>query len=370
MKLVVPIQRHGSVPAYLQIKEQLKVNIRAANLAPHSMLPNLKTLAEEAKVSIRTVDLAIGELVSEGICYRRPKKGTFIAEAEAGFPLAGAAAAAQRRIGLLPVPPSEIFRLQCDLALANLYTGFYRAATSVAGDLIMAGDDVEAALEFYGGQRNMALKGVVLMNFTGIDEAVKLALKHPELKFVYANYFFEFFENTPDNVYGVFNDDFSGAYRIVEYFLARGYSRPALCSMEIADLNYHARLRGFRQAAADAGMTAELPFFSGASGDAEINIASGMAAADAFFAMANPPDIVFCTNDHLACGLMKYMHRNPGREMTVVGYDGQLPFGYENYRFSTVQIDFAGIGARAVETIFSDRYAPKQIRIQPDLKIV
>ncbi len=63
-------------PLYIQIKKQMEEKTRS--LQPHDQISSEIKLAEEFGVSRGTVKKAIEELISEGLLYRIPKKGTFI----------------------------------------------------------------------------------------------------------------------------------------------------------------------------------------------------------------------------------------------------------------------------------------------------
>lgn len=63
-------------PLYIQIKKQLEE--KAKTLKPHTQISSEIKLAEQFRVSRGTAKKAIEELISEGILYRIPKKGTFL----------------------------------------------------------------------------------------------------------------------------------------------------------------------------------------------------------------------------------------------------------------------------------------------------
>ena len=72
------IDKNKPEPVYQQINEQLLKLIRQDNLPPGTLMPSVKLVAAASGVSLRTADQAMQALVDEGICFRRPKKGTFV----------------------------------------------------------------------------------------------------------------------------------------------------------------------------------------------------------------------------------------------------------------------------------------------------
>ena len=74
------LRRDGPVPLYWQLKQLLKERLAEDGAYPaDTRVPGEEELAATYRVSRMTARQALTELVNEGVLYRRPGKGTFVA---------------------------------------------------------------------------------------------------------------------------------------------------------------------------------------------------------------------------------------------------------------------------------------------------
>ena len=81
----MPPHSGTSTPAYVAIASTLRDRIAVDSLAPHTLLPSERELCEEFGVSRMTARHALTLLENEGAVYRRPPRGTFVAEPRVTF---------------------------------------------------------------------------------------------------------------------------------------------------------------------------------------------------------------------------------------------------------------------------------------------
>lgn len=74
------LDRSSPIPLYLQLEEILKNKIENKELLPHQAIPSENELGKQFNLSRMTVRNVITRLVGEGLLYRVPGKGTFVAE--------------------------------------------------------------------------------------------------------------------------------------------------------------------------------------------------------------------------------------------------------------------------------------------------
>lgn len=76
MNLSLSLQ--SEIPAYEQIKMQIKAQILSGNLPPDAPLVSMRQLARDLRVSVITTTRAYGDLEAEGLIYTLQGRGSFV----------------------------------------------------------------------------------------------------------------------------------------------------------------------------------------------------------------------------------------------------------------------------------------------------
>ncbi len=352
----------SSAPIYQQLQAQLRDFIISGGLTPGARLPDVKTLATSAGVGINTAYRALDGLVKEGICCRRPKKGTFIAES------------------FCPVPALEerqivgLFHFNIDdsggefgLFRKLVFDGVSKEANKRGVDLFFLSGDAESRLKQYTSMPGCSPRGMLVFS-ENYQEVLKLAEIFPHMRFVIVNYYHENFEDTPDNIYGVFNDDFGGSYAAADRFIAEGGTHLGFINMTLADDNYLMRERGAASAAADSGIT--FSSYQIPNEGRHDQVESGYNAAKELFKTSPEIDVVMAANDKIASGICQYLvEQQQADKVRVCGYDRthqHLPY---NKMFSSIAIDFPRMGEKAIDLIIGSKPRTKMLQLFPQLVI-
>jgi GntR family transcriptional regulator len=77
--VVAVVQRTSPIPLYIQIEEELRNGIRNGELESLDQVPSESELSERFSVSRMTARKALDRLVGDGLLFRQPGKGTFVA---------------------------------------------------------------------------------------------------------------------------------------------------------------------------------------------------------------------------------------------------------------------------------------------------
>ncbi len=74
----INLSLQSEVPAYEQIKMQIKAQILAGDLPPNAPLVSMRQLARDLRVSVITTTRAYGDLEAEGLIYTLQGRGSFV----------------------------------------------------------------------------------------------------------------------------------------------------------------------------------------------------------------------------------------------------------------------------------------------------
>ncbi|HKG91792.1 MAG TPA: LacI family DNA-binding transcriptional regulator [Gemmatimonadaceae bacterium] len=145
-------------------------------------------------------------------------------------------------------------------------------------------------------------------------------------------------------------DNYGGARGAVRHLIALGHSRVAIIKGSERNHDARERLRGYRDALAGAGL--EAPPRWEIAGD--FTEGAGHEAARRVVRMRPRPTALFAANDTMAIGALSALRESGARvpeDVAVVGFDDIPLARYMSPPLTSVHVDIARLGGRAVERL-------------------
>jgi LacI family transcriptional regulator len=280
---------------YIELAEQIKEFILSRNLTEGERLPSEKNLAEIFIANHVTIRKALAVLEAEGVIHKIPSRGNFV----------GKGRLKKNRSGLIGVliPEKDPFFFDMLTALESRLNMFGYAPVLQISQRSPA-REIEAMKKFAA----LGVEGIIA---TPNKECRELYLD-PDIPLI-------FFDNMIDGagVPYVLNDDFQAAISAVEHLISLGHSRIAYIG-GFGDHSSTQRHNGYRAALKKHAVAIRPEFIC----PREYSREWGYSAARELFEHDTVPTAVFCGNDSIAAGLLRYLMTHgiqcPGR-VSVIG---------------------------------------------------
>ena len=203
-----------------------------------------------------------------------------------------------------------------------------------------APSEISAALTTMLGR----VDGVVIMSPV-IDGRTLAAELPPSLPLVLLNC-----AGGQDDVDALDIDNHGGAFTMTRHLLALGRERIAFVGGPRGNADADARRRGYRDALREAGIEPNEAWEI----DGDFGEGAGIAAVEQLLALTPRPDALFAANDVMAIAAMSTLREAGVRvpeDVAVTGFDDIPIARYFHPTLTTVRVDIAGLGARAVRTL-------------------
>lgn len=255
-------------PLYMQVHNFIENRIRQGELQPHDRIPTEKELMDQFQVSRITVVNALAALVKEGIIYRVPGRGSFVAEQQPKAEVSTSnAQTEQTAIGSEVQSPiiglqtkGQVISRTVGLIMPSLNDYFeIRIINAIKSTLKERG--ITLLLAFSGGSKEqeeahicefiaIGVEGLLLFP---VDEDVYneeiLSLKMKQFPFVLIDRYLP----GVDTHY-VCSDNRLGAKMAVEHLMSLGHRKIAICTDAYRDtMSVQDRIHGYMDAYQQSG---------------------------------------------------------------------------------------------------------------------
>ena len=158
-------------------------------------------------------------------------------------------------------------------------------------------------------------------------------------------------------------DEYGGGYLATKTLIENGHERIAFINLHQESLAAKGRLRGYRAALQDHGLSNGDRYLRQGTDWAD----SGYQRAYDLMSLATPPTAIFCGTDRIAMGVydaLKEMNRRIPDDISVIGFDNQeIIAAYLRPPLSTMEVPFYKMGRFAIEHLLSgsDEKVQKQM---------
>lgn len=333
-------------PLYAQLAERLKRHIQRGELQPGDRLWSESELCDRFGVSRGTVREALDVLASEGLLQRIAGKGTFIA--------APARARQSKLLGM--IVPYLRDSLTTDM-LRGAESVLHRAGYSLIFCHSDGALDVERAQ--FERLKSEGVAGIILFPLAEEGEA-GLVRQYFDPAFPLVTIDRRLPGMQTDVVLA---DNQRGAYLVVRHMLAAGHTRIACITAPDRPTSVQDRIAGYERALREAGIlplaTVSLALRPGQpSGSSAVPdySAEELAPVQQLLNMRDAPTALFCINDFIAFGVMRYLIARKARvpqDVAIAGFDDLSIAAYMPTPLTTVAQPKQAIGMQAAELLLS-----------------
>lgn len=286
------------LPKYILVQKKIKQAIKNKKIV--NKLPGERTLAKEFGYSYMTIRKAVDNLVNEGVLYKLPTKGTYVADRKTGrkkTKIIGYFLDSSIVAGLTSPYYSLIFNSLEKKASKHGYSLIYFSDIGGANSL----------------QHMNNIDGVIISCFPRIENIVHDVNQHLPVV-VMDN------SSSDKTIPSVIIDNFNGVSKSVDYLCSLGHKRIGfMTGLEDSDVGKN-RYAGYMSGLSNHGLTMnEKLVFRG-----DYSFESGAKGADYFLSLKKPPSAIMCANDAMAIATIRQALQrgfNVPDDISVMGFD-------------------------------------------------
>lgn len=348
------------IPVYIRIKNDILSDIKSGKYSEESPLPAVNIIAQKAGVSVRTAYLAVQELIKDGVCFKRPKKGTYV-----GNPA-----------NLVKHPVCVVWtEYNAESPFENplsciFYCGLLQGSASCNITPVLFSENPEDVIKRYEHSKEFNFMGVIVLDMKKFAAAVELAKKFPDKKFFFLNYMVKNINHLPPNMTAIVNDNYTGAYKMAEHIIASKCKDVLVLSTKLFDddRTYRERVEGALAAFKDYSF--DVP------AENVIELEAVEQGKNAFLAITrrlragNCPRTIFCVNDLLAAGAARALAEENVDDIMITGYDHLYPYISRKWKFATMKVPYTKMVTEALRLLCSEESQhEKVIKLKPEMKI-
>jgi len=361
---------------YLQVADKVMEIIEHRNLQPHEPVPSEGELAKLFGVSRMTSKLALEKLAEQGLVYRLPRRGTFLAEK-------GEGGAALRVDSKTLVSAAAERKTNKQIALIMPHMSDYTSRIILAVEQELQKHDYDLILKISKDKDDedrylqrlveLGIDGMILFpqgRKTCSDQVLRIKLE--QIPIVIIDRIFR--EVQIDCVY---HDHYLGSYQMAQYLISKGHQEIGYTSNAIENItSREERYQGYIQAMLDHGIPLKKDYIHFRSEPSDSNRVNEMDPEQAQFIGSNPEmTAVMCGDDHVAISTLftaLQMGIAVPEQLSIAGFSNIKLSAFTPVPLTTVRQDTERLARSAVELLMKrvNRSKEKQLTIKIQTEII
>jgi DNA-binding LacI/PurR family transcriptional regulator len=285
-------------PKYVLVQDKIKQAIKRRDII--DKLPGERILAKEYGYSYMTIRKAVDNLVAEGLLYKIPMKGTFVANRKSS----------KKKTNIIGYfLDSSIVAGLTSPYYSLIFNALQRQATKHGYSLIYFTDIGDSSS--YRHMNN--IDGAIISCFPRIEHIIHEINQHIPVVVIDNS-------SSDKTIPSVIIDNFNAVRASVNYLCSTGHKRIGfMTGLEDSDVGKN-RYAGYRSGLSNHGikMNEKLVF----RGD--YSFESGAKGADYFLSLKKPPTAIMCANDAMAIAAIRQAVQrglNVPDDISVIGFD-------------------------------------------------
>ena len=311
---------------------QNKIRQAIGSLKIDDRLPGERVLAKELGISYMTVRKAVENLVAEGVLYKVPKKGCYVADPKL-----------KRKNCIGYFLDSSIEEGVTSPYYSLIFNALEKEATKQGNALIYFSDSIKDDLSPESLKVLDKLDGVIMSCFPRIEPIVR---KIKELLPVVCIDNRSLDESVPSLTL----DNFTSVVDSINYIFSLGHERIGfITGLDDSNVGRN-RLAGYISALKSHGLDEDI----GLIYRGDYSFETGKRGADYFLSMKTPPTAIMCANDTMAIGSMKEILRRGLKvpdDISVIGFDDISVASQITPALTTVSVPVDDIAKHAINLL-------------------
>jgi len=317
-------------PKYLIVEEKIRHAIKNREFV--DKLPGERTLAKEYGFSYMTIRKAIDNLVTEGVLYKVPTRGAFVADRKT----------AKKKTNVIGYfLDNNIVAGLTSPYYSLIFDALEKQATKHGYSLIYFSDFEDTS----SIKRMARVDGVIASCFPRIESTIH-EINNTVPMVVIDN------SSSDKTIPSIIIDNFNAVTDALDYLYKLGHKRIGfMTGLEDSDVGKN-RYAGYKSGLSSHG----LKFNKKLVYQGNFSYESGLAGADYFLSLKKPPTAIMCANDSMAIAALGKIIQggsNVPDDISIIGFDDIAVASQIHPPLTTISAPIAKIAELAVDMLIS-----------------